>query len=198
MANKSYLYAIKKNNKVEGICECNYEIPFVFKILVSGKLQTVPSRIFESSELIALQGDFEIGKKRLYDFLDNLLLNCECYTDELSSKIQNTKKFLDAIEAKYFYLDCSEIYDMHDTPIGEQNKQLYDEINNLNRETERFYKTFYGLIIKYNKVKKKFPSKGLFLNRKKEKSEKELKEIQRQIDDLIFLDFWTNHLYYDI
>ena len=198
MANRSYLYAIKKANKVEGICECNYKIPFIFKILVSGIIQMVSSRIFESSELIALQGDFEIGKKRLYDFLENLLSSCDCYTDELSSKIQNTKKFLDTIEADYFYLDCTEIYDMHDTPIKEQNKQLFDEINNLNGEIEKFYKSFYELIIKYKNACDTFPSKGLFLNRKKEKAEKELKEIQRQINDLIFLDFWANPLYYDI
>lgn len=199
MANRSYLYAIEKESKkVIGISECNYDIPFVFKILVSSNTQMVPSKIFQNSELIALQGDFEGGKRNLFECLDRLLLTYECYKDELEKKIQKTKQFLATIKEDYFYLDCSEIYDMHDTPLEEQNKQLFDSIKNLDMEIEQFMKRLNDMMIQYQNLKNTFPRSGFFLKKRQEKATKELKEIQREIDNLLFLDYWTNTLYYEI
>lgn len=197
MANRSYLYAIEKENQhYRGIGECNYDIPLVFKILVSSNTQMIPSKIFQSNELIALKGDFETGKKRLYDFLDKL--SQELSYEDIDSKVQKTKQFFESIHAEYFYLDCAEIYDMDSVPLGEQNKKQFYEINDIDVEIERFCKRLNDVIIKYRNMKNAFPSKGLFLNKRKDKAQKELDKIKKEIDNLLFLDYWTNLLYYDI
>ena len=74
MANRSYLYAIKKIIvKYASICECNYDIPLVFKILISSNTKMVPSKRFQNDELIALQANYEKGLEKLYDFFNRLL-----------------------------------------------------------------------------------------------------------------------------
>jgi hypothetical protein len=199
MANRSYLYTIRKeNSKVNGICECNYDIPLIFKILVSDNTQMIPSKIFQNNEFIALQGDFQNGKIKLYHFLDKLLSNYESSIDDLVSKVENTKNFFETIIAEYFYLDCAEIYDMHTAPLEEQNKKLFNEINNIHIEIEKFYKNLDDVIMEYTNLKNSFPNKGLFLNTRKEKAKQELKQVKRKIDNMLFLDYWTNTLYYDI
>lgn len=199
MANRSYLYAIEKESKrARGMSECNSNIPFVFKMLVSSNTEMVPSKIFQSNDLIALQGDFEGGIRKLLECLDQLLLNSEGYKEELENKIQRTKQFLETIKADYFYLDCSEIYDMSDIPLEERNKQLFHEIQNTNREIEQFTKKLNNMVIEYENLKKTFPRKGLFLKKRQEKVTKELEEIKGEIDNLLFLDYWENTLYYDI
>lgn len=45
MANRAYLYA-KKGSEVTGISEYNYDIPISHKILVSGNIKLVKSKIF--------------------------------------------------------------------------------------------------------------------------------------------------------
>ncbi len=199
MANRAYLYAIKKEDKKAiGMGECNYAIPFVFKLLVSSNTQIIPSMIFQSNELIALQGDFEKGKQKLYAFLDELLVTPEIQFDELTYKIENTRKFLETIEADYIYLDCAEIYDMTDEPLEKQNKKLVDEINNIDKELANFYKKLMDVVVKYKNLKNSFPNKGLFLNRRRKKVEQELEQVKREIDDMLFLDWWSNILYYNI
>lgn len=199
MANRAYLYAVKKDNSnVSGICECNYDIPFVFKILISCNTKMVSSKIFQNDKLIALQGNYEEGVKKLYDFFDRLLTDQELYIDELDFKIKNTRKFFEAINAEYFYLDCAEIYDMNSIPLEEQNKNLFSEINNIDVEIEKFYNNLSEIIIKYKNMERNIPNKGIFLNMRKEKAKQELERIKREINNMLFLDYWTSKLYYDI
>ena len=158
----------------------------------------IPSKIFQNNEFIALQGDFQNGKIKLYHFLDKLLSNYESSIDDLVSKVENTKNFFETLIAEYFYLDCAEIYDMDTAPLEEQNKKLFNEINNIHIEIEKFYKNLDDVIMEYTNLKNSFPNKGLFLNTRKEKAKQELKQVKRKIDNMLFLDYWTNTLYYDI
>lgn len=87
---------------------------------------------------------------------------------------------------------------MHTAPLEEQNKKLFNEINNIHIEIEKFYKNLDDVIMEYTNLKNSFPNKGLFLNTRKEKAKQELIQVKRKIDNMLFLDYWTNTLYYDI
>ncbi len=67
MANRSYLYASDVSpQQIEqwsegqqiGISEWNYDIPLVFKLLISGNTQPCRSLLWDESDPIALQGDY--------------------------------------------------------------------------------------------------------------------------------------------
>ena len=74
MANRSYLYTSEhlpgspeseKDRDLHSIAEWNYDIPLVFKLLLTGNPIAVESSIWEVSEKIAVAGEFESGLKAL-------------------------------------------------------------------------------------------------------------------------------------
>ena len=78
MANRSYLYATDVSpQQIEqwsegrqiGISEWNYDIPLVFKLLISGNTQPCRSLLWDELEPIALQADYQAGVARLAQFL---------------------------------------------------------------------------------------------------------------------------------
>jgi len=141
MANRSYLYSTNiipgPNAKAEdlkliGISEWNYDIPIVFKLLLSGNPKTCPSSIWDSSEEIALIGDYELGVKNLEIFLSKVT------SSSAQTLITEAKNFLSNPENKnqYFVLECGEIFDMGDAPILEQNLEFLEQIKNLQPEMD--------------------------------------------------------------
>lgn len=198
MANRSYIYARGNDwSNVVGVCEAAYDIPLVFKLLVSENVQMVESQIFEGDDLVALQGDYKGGLKKLYSFLDDLSLKNVIYELDLKDKIEKTKEFFNSINSEYFYLDCCEIYAMDDEDMVTQNKRIFEEVLNIEQEIERFYVDFQNLSNKYNELKNKLPYKGLFSGRKNEAVQRELNKLKINMNELLFLDDWNKILYYD-
>lgn len=198
MANRSYIYARNSNlSNVIGVGEASYDIPLVFKLLVSENVQMVKSQIFEDDDLVALQGDYEGGLKRLYSFLEDLSSKKMVDDLELKGKIEKIKNFFASIDGEYFYLDCCEIYAMDDEDMLTQNKKTFEEVVNIEREIEKFYADLQNLNNKYNELKNKLPYKGLFTKRKNENAQKELNKLKSNMDELLFLDYWDKNLYYN-
>jgi hypothetical protein len=139
MANRSYLYSTNvlpgpdakaNGRKLVGIAEWNYDIPIVFKLLLSGNPQTCLSSIWDNQEQIALVGDYAPGVKSLEDFLSRIAFS------PASPLIAEALDFLSKPENRnpYFILECGEIFDMGETPLPEQNLALLAEIKNLQPE----------------------------------------------------------------
>ena len=136
MANRSYLYSTNvipgpeakaNGRKLLGISEWNYDIPIVFKLLLSGNPKTCLSSIWDNTEEIALIGDYTSGVKNLERFLSRIEI------PSAQTLITEAIEFLNKPENQnqYFVLECGEIFDMGDTPLLEQNLELLEQVQNL-------------------------------------------------------------------
>jgi hypothetical protein len=114
-----------------GISEWPYDIPLVFKILVSGNSRACQSALW-SPEPVAIAGDYDQGVARLFEFLDRI------DEPDLAPLREEAHAFLTAEENKsrYFLLECGEIFEMGDAPIDMQNNRLLAEIQKLESEME--------------------------------------------------------------
>ncbi|MBF2719804.1 hypothetical protein IP510_07915 [Psychrobacter sp. NG254] len=146
MANRSYLYStniIPKPNQNEssrvltGISEYNYDIPIVFKILLSGNPQACTSVIWDSPEKIALIGDYASGVQNLEVFLAKIVL------PEAQVPIAEALEFLKdpKNQSQYFILECGEIFEMSETPVEVQNLSLLNQVQNLQPEIAAAYQS---------------------------------------------------------
>lgn len=142
MANRSYLYSTNiipgpsakaNGGKLIGISEWNYDIPIVFKLLLSGNPKTCPSSIWDNPEEIALIGDYASGVKNLEGFLSQIELPAA--QDLIAEAIEFLNK--PENQNQYFVLECGEIFDMGETPLLEQNLALLEQVNNLQHEVEQ-------------------------------------------------------------
>lgn len=141
VANRSYLYSTNvipgpnaKDNgrKLIGISEWNYDIPIVFKLLLSSNPKACPSSIWENQEEIALVGDYASGVKNLEAFLSKITVT------PAQPLIAEALEFLNRPENKseYFVLECGEIFDMRDSPLQEQNLTLLAQVKDLQPEID--------------------------------------------------------------
>ncbi|MDH2244496.1 DUF7822 domain-containing protein [Stutzerimonas kunmingensis] len=142
MANRSYLYSTNvipgpnaeaNGRKLIGISEWNYDIPIVFKLLLSGNPKTCHSSIWDTPEEIALIGDYSVGVKNLKWFFSKIDL------PEAQGLIAEAIDFLNNPENRnqYLVLECGEIFEMGDTPLIEQNLVLLEEVKNIQPEVEQ-------------------------------------------------------------
>lgn len=141
MANRSYLIAADcvpmttpagNRTKPVGISEFSYDIPIVFKVLLSGRPQICRSFIWDSPEEIAIAGDYSQGVAALMKFLDRI------GRPEVEPLKQEAQAFL-ALESnrrQHFILECNEIFEMDDGSIPERNAALLREIENLEASIE--------------------------------------------------------------
>jgi hypothetical protein len=136
MANRSYLYSSnfapspdvnEAERRITGISEWKYDIPVVFKILLSGNPRKCLSSIWEVPEEIAIVGDYDQGLGRLLRFLDRIPL------PEVIPLKEEARQFLtdEANKNCYFILECGEIFELYDEPLTEQNDSLLAEIRNI-------------------------------------------------------------------
>lgn len=183
MANRAYLYSTDKHpseekKKIIGISEWSYEIPIVFKVLLSGDTEQTRSMIWcECEDNISIVGDMDKGIKKLKDFLSKV----ECDSNLKEEAIS----FLEATEnnQKYLVLECGEIHDMLDCNLGEANAKVFNDILNIDIEIEQ-------TLIKLSPPKEK---KG-FLNSLFGK-----KEVSNPMPiGRIGLGEWSNILYFDL
>jgi hypothetical protein len=136
MANRSYLYSSnfapspevnEADRRITGISSWRYDIPIVFKILLSGNPRKCLSSIWEGPEEIAIVGDYDQGLDRLLRFLDRITL------PEVIPLKEEARQFLtdEANKNRYFILECGEIFELYDEPLTELNDSLLAEIRNI-------------------------------------------------------------------
>lgn len=136
MANRSYLYSAdhlpespewNERRVLNGIAEYGHEIPLAFKILLTGNPTAHRSSIWETPEKIAIAGDYALGRANLASYLNRI-------SDPAARPlIEEALKFLnDPIHSrKYFILECGEIFDLTEGPLGAKNSALLEEIQEI-------------------------------------------------------------------
>lgn len=141
MANRSYLYstniapgpdAVEQGRKLVGISEYSYDIPIVFKLLLSGNPRTCPSSIWDSEGDTALIGDYDAGVAKLQTFFASVT------QPAAQPLIASALEFLQKPENRnpYFVLECGEIFDMSDASIAQQNLEVLTQIQNIQPEID--------------------------------------------------------------
>ena len=143
MANRSYLYSFSKDNKGEiakifDISEQNYEIPIIYKILVSENTQIVPSKLF--NEATALVGDAKNGRKRLDAFFEKLIKKNIFEKEELKELQQSFIKHLDKYTLDYFLFEPIEVISMSDVDLDKEVTNLKTEIDAYSKMISNFFK----------------------------------------------------------
>lgn len=133
MANRSYLYSADNlpespewsaKKALHGISEYNYDIPLVFKILLTGNPAKCRSSIWEAPEKIAIAGDYLHGRANLTKYLGRI-------SDPVARPfIDEALQFLNAPahSRNHFILECGEIFDLTEGSLGEKNSMLLAEI----------------------------------------------------------------------
>lgn len=138
MANRSYLYTAnhfpespewENKRDLHSISEWSYDIPLVFKLLLSGNPVAVKSSIWETPEKIALAGDFKAGFHALEMYLSRLPHEAEPLVNEATAFLSKTSN-----QRRYFILECGEIFDMEAGSLEARNLALLDEIQLLRNE----------------------------------------------------------------
>lgn len=132
MANRSYLYATdhlpgsaawEEKKDLRSIAEWRYDIPFVFKILLSGNPTPVRSSIWDTPQLIAVAADAKAGLARLERFLALLPPEAKVLVDETREFFSDPRNV-----KKHFILEAGEIFELMDKDLGVQNLDLVAEI----------------------------------------------------------------------
>ncbi|TCI93628.1 DUF7822 domain-containing protein [Tenacibaculum sp. M341] len=217
MANRSYLYAIdfdrtkgerKENEKILGLSEYPYSIPLSYKILVSQDSKISNSINWDYEYPIAIQGDFEKGKQRLFDFLNKLQSENLFDKKELEKQIDETKDFLNNHQLQNIILECGEIYEMNDEELEDQNKELFEkDILNIESQMNEYLNGFRSMNKTIetlnNEISGLSKSKG-FLSRifssdnseKVQELEKKIKNIEQEKWNMLGVNYWSDILYY--
>lgn len=136
MADRSYLYstndlpdspAWSEKKAFHGIAEFGYDIPLIFKILLTGSPMACRSSIWETPEKLAIAGDYSVGLENLTRYLDRI-------TDsEARPLIDESLEFLRAPRQarRHFILECGEIFDLTKGSLAEKNLKLLAEIQDI-------------------------------------------------------------------
>jgi len=120
MANRSYLYVTDADPRgsghghIQSLSEWNWDVPLSHLILVSGNPAMCRSQAWEYDGLIAVCGDFAVGRQRLYDFLDLVRQRDILPAQQLDGVIIQTHSALDANsgEGLYTLLEAGEIIEL--------------------------------------------------------------------------------------
>lgn len=141
MANRSYLYATdhlpgsaawEEKKDLRSIAEWRYDIPFVFKILLSGNPAPVRSSIWDTPQLIAVAADAKAGLARLERFLALLPPEAKVLVDETREFFSDPRNV-----RKHFILEAGEIFELMDKDLGVQNRDLVAEIASITDDSLR-------------------------------------------------------------
>jgi|SRR5690606_2776636 len=187
MANRSYLYAANRTpgsdsgfDKIIGVSESSYDIPLVYKILVSGRPSACRSLIWEYPEPISIAGDYEHGMERLSAFLSDIR------HPDIDLLRSQTMDFLSSAmtRRKFFVLECGEIFEMDgDQSIEAQNLALVEEITQVDLQMAEALKELNGT------TRSTFDKIKAFLVGKPE-------EGSAQAIEHLGLDRWSRDLYF--
>jgi hypothetical protein len=192
MANRSYIYSIDfdrtieerdENKNVCGLSEYAYMIPLSYKIMVSQNAKMSKSILWDTDELIAIIADFQLGRQKLFDFLNNLIKIDLFEKNILEEQIQRAKDFLydKKHENKFIILECGELFEMEDGMENDEegglekyNKKLFEEIMNIEKTMEKAISELYEMKNKINE-----------------------KDIEIQMWNILGIDNWNEILYYE-
>ena len=217
MANRSYLYSIdfdrtkgerKTGEKIFGLSEYNYSIPLSYKILVSQDSKISKSINWDYEHPIAVQGNFEKGKNRLLDFLNELQGENLFDNQELQKQITETQIFLNNHQLKYIILECGEIYEMGDGELEDQNKVLFDkDIAKIENHIKEYLSEFRSMNETVQSLKNEISDlskpKG-FISKifssdnstKIQELEKKIKNIEQENWNMLGINYWSDILYF--
>jgi len=186
MANRSYLFASpfvpgpdaagNDPKQLKGLSECNYNIPLVYRLLVSADVQLCRSMIWTSlDEPTALAGRAGAGIDRLQQFLSRI------DHPSIAPLRDQALDFLNSHADRngYFVLECAEILDMGDEPLGEQAERLLRDVQNIDAEIEAA-------------ITRLAPQKKTFWDRIFTPSQESIEAPLRELG----LGYWSDTLYY--
>lgn len=191
MANRSYLYATDRlpdgraDSSWIGLSEWNYDIPLVYKLLLSGSPQVCLSTIWPDIGNIAIASPYALGLQQLERFLSQI------HCDDARPLIQEAVAFLTAQRNRrgYFVLECGEIFAMENLDTVAQCDELVGNLCNLEQEVSEALNLLNQSCVKpASLLSKLFPRRSLSMDNQTK---------QRQLDEL-GLGNWSNTLYYDI
>lgn len=200
MANRSYLYSSNiipglfttRTRSIKGIGEYNYDIPLIYKILMSGQPQPCFSLIWEEPDPTALIADYTEGLARLSQLL------VEITVPIAKPLILQTLQFLNNEENKsqYLFLECGELYYMEDKNPYKQNLEVLRDIESYSTMTD-FSFINEELLEKTAALEKTFlEERGLVGQTLDDKTQQELNAILLQPYYDLGLGTWSNVLYY--
>ncbi|MDH6167879.1 hypothetical protein M2282_003029 [Variovorax boronicumulans] len=186
MANRSYLFASpfvpgpnaagNDPKQLKGLSECNYNIPLVYQLLVSTDVQLCRSTIWTSlDEPTALAGRAGAGIDRLHQFLSRIDHPSVAPLRDQALDFLNSH----ADRNGYFVLECAEIFDMGDEPLGEQAVSLLRDVQNIDTEIEAA-------------ISRLAPQKKTFWDRIFTPSQESIEAPLRELG----LGYWSDTLYY--
>lgn len=117
MSNRSYLYVkTPDSQEFKGLSEFAYDIPLSHVLMVSGQCRKVDSHIWDSPMPLALEGDFDLGYKNLFDFLETChqqnILDDATYQELCKQSHEALDQYLNC-KAKV-YLELVEIFELED------------------------------------------------------------------------------------
>lgn len=217
MANRSYLYAIdfdstkglrKTGEKIYGLSEYSYSIPLSYLILVSQDSKISNSINWEYEHPIAIQGDFEKGKIRLFNFLKELQKEGIFDKLQLEQQITETQDFLERHKLQYTILECCELYELDEGEWEDRNQELFDDIVvKIESQIMDFLDDFRSMHQKVQNLKneivqlskpKSFLAKLFSSDHTAEihELENKIKNIEQKKWDLLGINYWSDILYF--
>ncbi|MCF2908017.1 hypothetical protein L1285_06710 [Pseudoalteromonas sp. DL2-H2.2] len=164
MANRSYLFSANQKPKradsliLRGLSEWNYDIPLIYKILVSGEgIESVDSLIWDFDTPFAISMEYRHALDNLYQFKE--IIEKHCSSDVLKYSIDFLSKQENSGE--YFLLEPYEIYLLEESPLRSQHEELVRSLRNFDivENAEKF--------IRENNHKNTNSLSSLFSSRKK-------------------------------
>lgn len=184
MANRSYLYAcsripgpLDEEEELDyaSIAEFPYDIPVVYRLLMSANPRVCYSMIWDSDEPLALAADYDAGVERFAAFCARIDL------PEAQPLIQDALDFLNHPENKldYFVLEAGELYAMGDRPEDEQNLALLVDLQDPEPYVEMALRTLRDACDPKSSVARQGTDPAMAMR-------------------LMGFGSWSEHLYYDL
>lgn len=187
MANRSYLFASpfvpgadaagNDPRQLKGLSECKYNIPLVYRLLVSADVQRCRSLIWSMPEPTALVGRAGAGIDRLEQFLARI------DHPAIAPMRDQALDFLNrhADRNGYIFLECAEVLGMDDTPLDTQAASLLQGVQNIDAEVE-------------TALAQLAPKKKSFWDRVFTPSQESIEAPLRDLG----LGYWSNTLYFSL
>jgi hypothetical protein len=211
-----YLYATnfettqeerKIGEKIHRIATYPYSIPVSFAILVSQEARICYSLMKDYQNPVGIQGNFEKGKQKLFEFLDRVQEENIFDNKELLERlITHTKDFLNQNTLEYITLEGSDIYLMPGGKLEDEHRMFFEKITNTDSYIEDRLDSLKGL----KKWKKRVENKILKLSKPKDNSvgvihlepvshieelEKNARSVEALMWNLLGIGYWDEVVY---
>ena len=197
MANRSYLYSVneiptKKSSPdfITGLSEFSWDIPLIYKILLTGNPQKCSSIIWDNQQ-IGIVSNYQDGVRKLETFLDILEQEDINNKNEFQKHHKEIMNFLKKESNKdmYIVLEAGEIFDAEEIQLDESVSHVIDEIKSISKDLDQLLET---------KAKpKKWYSIFRDIFSKSERKNEILRKLKSDWKNELGIDCWSNNLYFD-